>query len=33
MLYLNALRLEYLFPANTTLALDYRYEHGYSPDE
>jgi hypothetical protein len=32
MLYLNGLRLEYQFPANTMLALDYRYEHGYSPD-
>lgn len=33
MLYLNSLRLEYQFPANTTLALDWRSEHGYSPDK
>lgn len=32
MLYLNALRGEYLFPANTTIALEYRFQHGYSPD-
>ena len=32
MLYLNGVRLEYQFPANTTFALDYRFEHGYSPD-
>ncbi len=32
MLYINVVRLEYLFPANTVLALDYRFAHGYSPD-
>ncbi len=32
MLYLNTLRLEYRFPAEMTVALDYRVEHGYSPD-
>lgn len=33
MLYLNTFRAEYLFPASTTLALEYRFNHGYSPDE
>ena len=32
MVYINQLRGEYLFPANTVLALDYRFDHGYSPD-
>lgn len=32
MVYLNTARLEYTFPASTVLALDYRFEHGYSPD-
>lgn len=32
MLYLNTARLEYTFPADTRLALEYRFAHGYSPD-
>lgn len=33
MLYVNSLRGEYEFPANTTLALEYRFQHGYSPND
>jgi hypothetical protein len=32
MLYLNLARLEYTFPADTMLGLQYRFAHGYSPD-
>jgi hypothetical protein len=32
MRYINVLRLEYEFPATTTMAFEYRFEHGYSPD-
>lgn len=32
MVYRNTARLEYTFPAATVLSLDYRFEHGYSPD-
>lgn len=32
MLYLNAARFEYVFPANSMLAFEYRFLHGYSPD-
>ncbi len=33
MLYLNVLRLEYAFPTETRLAFNYRFTHGYSPDD
>jgi hypothetical protein len=32
MLYLDVVRLAYQLGANTTLAVDYRFTHGYSPD-
>jgi hypothetical protein len=32
MVYLNHVRLEYVFPANTRLSLAYQFAHGYSPD-
>jgi hypothetical protein len=32
MLYNNTARLEYTFPADTLLALEYRFAHGYAPD-